>query len=59
MMKDVVKVQMGLKVERNEIEQSLTGVYEVMGSIGQFVSANGKTDSLSDKNFNQWFYCGN
>lgn len=37
------------KVERNEIEQSLTGAYEVMGSIGQFVSANGKTDSLSDK----------
>lgn len=37
------------KGERNEIEQSLTGAYELMGSIGQFVSENGKTDSLSDK----------
>ena len=37
------------KVESNEIEQSLTGGYEVMGSIEQFLSAHGNTDRLSDK----------
>ena len=37
------------KKERADIEQSITGAYELMGSMGQFVSDNGKTDSLSDK----------
>ena len=36
------------KEERMHIEQSLIDVYELIGSTGQFVSDNGKTDHLSD-----------